>query len=744
MRNFLEDYWIKQKMTSNISDVQSSLPATTSPIKQNYPIQTEEPEWDEIDIGNALKLKDNGFNPDEIREVVLQAKQEREASTPKLEPKLDSRENITQRKTILGSFKEKMDNLIWGSLTWLIETWGLIGSASELNKSVKEFLASNIYKNLPDTIKTKIEPLISEEIKSGQTFSDVLSPLNKSTEIKETIQKKLWVDTESWFTTAWEFLTPDIAVSATTAPFKLLSSLPKASVKMKWVLQDAMEWWIKSVSWLKNIDDNTLKLIKENPELALKELEWKVDLWEVVKKVEDFVKWDNALLDEYKALKELTEQWVEKTSWDLWASFKELSDTAAINITKSEEELSWVWQLYQNFVWMESWISWWDLADNFVNNIIDKSIKSNKFLSTDELSALEKIKSEINNVVDQVVKLNPKGNLKYEQLKAIRKNIDWKIDWKSWTKEVNNFLKWVRWEFDDLIKVEFPVTKEVDSLYKDAITFKDEIRETFGKDWLESESFKSTLTTLWKETNTEKLNKYAKLLDKEPEKLKAISKKLYEANKISNITQIAEEWTPLISQAKKVLKDNANEIINKIEKLTITNPNIEKLKWALKNDAWKGTDEFVSMLSTIFKQSQWAWWTARNEAVSTLKELTNVIWPKKMKELEVWDAIARAMSAATADKASIASTYASLIVTAKTTWWVWVPFFLLLKAEPKRAIKWLLNVSKTTWNKEVEKIAKEWVSNLSKAKLDSLLKFFTDNAWKITTLWVWKEILTDD
>ena len=129
-------------------------------------------------------------------------------------------------------------------------------------------------------------------------------------------------------------------------------------------------------------------------------------------------------------------------------------------------------------------------------------------MSQKSKDALIPIKKEIDNIVEGSDEL-----LKYEDLKAIRRNIDDLIDWKGGDKATNNFLKSVRNTFDDTyIAGEFKLSKEVDVAYKEARTFLDDIKTTFGKDGVESLSFKNKIKNLWKSENSESMKQYAKLL----------------------------------------------------------------------------------------------------------------------------------------------------------------------------------------------------------------------------------------
>lgn len=448
MQNFLESYWIKWAWVGWIpwkTLDYSTLKPRVTPNQGVTPNKVEqEPEWNDIDIENALKLKDNWFNPDEIREVVLQAKQEREASAPKLEPKLDSRENISNRKSVLQSFKEWMDNLIWGSLTWNIETAWLVGSWIELQKSLKEKVISDFYNMLPENIKSSVSDYIPEEIKTGEVFSDVLNPLNKSTEIMEWTQGKLWVDTESWLTTTWEFLTPDTFLWI-WAGKKLITETP--NLLKTW--NELIEGWVKELfpkiawdlpEWEKLITDSVGELLNQNTIKSeyikpvwnlFKAIWWSVKTkWSRVIRWAEDIKKDieitaNSLIDEWYIPSDVptlydnvvnnmkniySKKIIPKMEWseakislsqvaeaiqneyktDIASELFKWTDENADKVIAFVENLSWVWDV--NLLDAENIIQALNAAADYADNTVGWN-SFNKAI----LSALNNLRSQVDN-----------------------------------------------------------------------------------------------------------------------------------------------------------------------------------------------------------------------------------------------------------------------------------------------------------------------------------------------------------
>lgn len=577
--------------------------------------------------------------------------------------KEDSQEHTENIDTINKPSESALFNFAVGSLSWNIETVWLIGSVAEIPRWIAKEATSSILSLLPDSLRNKVEIYLPEDYtKRWEWFKSILWPLSASTKVMEEVQRRVGADPEATSTNIGEFLTPDAIFGITTLLKSWFKKIPSFLSKSRTEGWDVAEWFVKFTGWLnKGSLEKDIKFLKDNTEQAIKEMNIeKADLINIVDEAKKWIpkvkKEELAKMDLLK--KQIIEAWevqqkvlteTAEASVAKWANkLDELANIAKTNIDEVKGGVKTIGWQYDQFVWKTSSIEWGNLADDFTQKILD----TNAHLSKKKKDALVPVIDEITNIVDEAVSKNLDWLLKYEDLRAIRQNIDQLINWKTWDWAVNNFLKSVRNTFDsEYIAKQFPISKEVDAEYRAARTFLDDIKVSFAnKAWTESTSFRGKLKNLWKPEKSVELSQMAKLLWMSDEELKILSKQISEnlwtktGTLPVNLKTISEtDNIKVLERWADALNIRSDQLISQIKSAWDKNRFLQTfIKWLeadkqnLITSGWKMIDN-KNFISSIFKVIDWKW----PEADVARNILEKELWKENFLKLKIAKSVSK-------------------------------------------------------------------------------------------------------
>lgn len=548
-------------------------------------------------------------------------------------------------------------NFLWGSATGLIETAGLAWSAIEFWENLETAPLNVFYKNLPDNVKDIVKDYLPENVTRQNPFEWTLDPLKASTELKNDIQESIWVNTESGFTTVGEFLTPDTYLGIGALAKWTVKLVPKV---VNWVRQNAWdiaEYFVKLSSGLRKEGiELDINLLKQNPKLALEKSNIQPE--QILEMLDDLKtqlpKNATKELDQIENIKsELTSSILQKQStkideaarlWDeVSVELANTAEQAKANLAKKADELQLTWEWYQKFVWKESWLNWQALSKDFIDNIKN----ANPLMWTEWKNALKVVQDEIDIIVDAVNKRD--WIFRYEDLHALRKNIDNKINWWDLTASTKNkFIKQFRKRFDeDIMEANFKWLKEVDAKYATKLWEIEEMQKVLWKGWEESNAFRKTLLTLHKPWNEKKLEETANLLWIDSFELKTLSKNLADdaAASTKNINVSTEinkiDRVKDFEQLQQVVNDIGGQNLDELEKLSKENGYMANFVKAIKADKAKSEiswnkDIWENFVASIFKAMETPrGTTAWNDADVALAYIEKKLGKQKFEELKI-------------------------------------------------------------------------------------------------------------